>query len=733
MDYSKNHITGTDNEVMEEPSVLDYVRSRLNPRKWGRVEIPPPGETGSPVITPAVIRKELSDKDVGESTLRKSSKFPLRTSAALIIALAAQILLEPPRREATAAACLYGISAFLLVWAILGKEVDAAPPAPHSERSMSLTFRSKALWVILPLSLVTFFSFGGNRFTGLNVALWTILLFSAFYAFWTPDPNHKAAWKESLAGFIRQPSIHFEIRPFTFLLIGALVLSIFFRFYQIDQIPGEMFSDHAEKLLDVANVLKGDTSIFFPRNTGREAFQMYLTAAVSIIFGTGLSFMSLKIGTVLAGLAALPYIFLLGKEMGSRWTGLLAMILAGIAYWPNVTSRVALRFALFPCFTAPALYYLIRGLRTSRRNDLLLSGLFLGIGLHGYSPMRIVPIVLMVGFLLYLVHGQSRGKRWQASVSMSLLALISLLVFLPLLRYILDDPQMFAFRAFSRMGETERAINGSALAVFASNLWKASIMFFWDNGSIWVHSIPGRPALDSVTAALFFLGIIFLIARYLRTRNWADLFLLVTIPLLMLPSVLSLAFPDENPSLNRTGGAYVSVFVIAAMGLEEILRTLGRCGRTVTKSRSLVAGLAVALILVSAASNYDLVFSQFKDQFLRGAWNTSQMGHLIRAFADSVGSPDSAYVVPYAHWVDTRLVGINAGFPEKDYALWPENFEDVKEDPRAKLFLIKPEDSDAIEKLQNLFPQGTLWLQKGPYEGKDFLVYFTPAFSGSEP
>jgi len=45
-------------------------------------------------------------------------------------------------------------------------------------------------------------------------------------------------------------------------------------------VPGEMFSDHAEKLLDVGDVLNGKLSIFFPRNSGREAIQMYLTAAV---------------------------------------------------------------------------------------------------------------------------------------------------------------------------------------------------------------------------------------------------------------------------------------------------------------------------------------------------------------------------------------------------------------------------------------------------------------------
>lgn len=58
---------------------------------------------------------------------------------------------------------------------------------------------------------------------------------------------------------------------------AVLALALFYH-YRIDSVPGEMFSDQAEKLLDVQDVLNGQTSIFFPRNTGREPFQFYLTA-----------------------------------------------------------------------------------------------------------------------------------------------------------------------------------------------------------------------------------------------------------------------------------------------------------------------------------------------------------------------------------------------------------------------------------------------------------------------
>ncbi len=471
---------------------------------------------------------------------------------------------------------------------------------------------------------------------------------------------------------------------------------------------------------------RGQHSIFFPRNTGREALQMYLTAAVAVVLKTGISFMSLKIGTVLVGLFTLPYVYLLGKEVGNRWVGLFALVLAGIGYWPNLISRIGLRFPLYALFAAPVLYYLMRGLRTMNRNDFVLCGLALGLGLHGYSPMRIVPFVVILLVLLYLLHDQAAGKRRHAVLAIGIIAFVSFLVFIPLLRYMMDNPDMFSYRALTRLGTEERPYPGPVWQIFLSNLWKAEIMFFWKNGNIWVHSIPDRPALDVITAALYFIGVVLILVRYVRQRHWEDLFLLLAVPLLMLPSILSLAFPDENPSLNRTSAAIVPVFVIAGVALEGLVR--GMYSRASSSGGRMVAVLITLAILAgSATQNYELVMIQFKQQFLAGAWNTSEIGRVIRGFADSIGNRDTAYVVPYPHWVDTRLVGINAGYPDKDYALWPEDFEQTLGEQRSKLFIIKPENQPALDKLRQLYPEGVLTLHRASLPGKDFLIFLVPA------
>jgi 4-amino-4-deoxy-L-arabinose transferase-like glycosyltransferase len=118
-----------------------------------------------------------------------------------------------------------------------------------------------------------------------------------------------------------------------------------------------------------------------------------LDSARAQVFGTGFSFFSLKLGTVLLGILTIPFVYMLGREVGNKRVALFALFLFGIAYWPNVISRIGLRFPLYPLFLAPTLLFLIRGLRTRNRNDFILCGIFLGFGLHGYSPFRIVPLL----------------------------------------------------------------------------------------------------------------------------------------------------------------------------------------------------------------------------------------------------------------------------------------------------------------------------------------------------
>ncbi|GAB4472453.1 MAG: hypothetical protein Kow0088_07040 [Anaerolineales bacterium] len=677
----------------------------------------------------------------------------LSSFSVLILALFAQASLEPPNADATIGIILYGITATVLLIASIKSYIELpSDPTPQpkvegeipSRQTASLqeeentshthlfdqnvqgefSVHLPAFGAALVSAVLAFLTFGGGDFNSLNLLLWTLSLGFILRAF---SPFHLFSWewlKWIVQGW-QKGEWRVRITRWTVLLFLAALILLFFRFYRLAEVPPEMVSDHAEKLLDVADVLDGKWHIFFPRNTGREAFQMFLTAAMVKLFDSGLSFMSLKLGTSIAGLLTLVYIYHLGKEIANRRVGLVAMTLAGVSYWLNVITRVGLRFSLYPLFVAPTLYYLIRALRRPNAKDFILCGIFLGLGLHGYSPFRVVPLVVLTAVLLALVHRTTAQHRRTILIGLMIVIIVSFIVFLPLLRYALQNPEMFLYRGLTRLTDLEKPLDHPASKIFFSNLWKALIMFFWNNGNVWVVSIPGRPALSVVSAALFFVGSLLVFVRYVRHLGWIDLFLLVSIPLLLLPSILSLAFPDENPILNRTSGAIIPVFLLAALGLEALIRSFESAFHKGWQ-RSLGWFLLLCLLGLSMVQDYDLVFRQYYTQYAQSAWNTSQMGKIIHEFATTIGTPDTAWVVAYPYWVDTRLVGMNAGYPLKDYAIWPDQLQDTLAYEGAKLFIVKPEDKTGIETLQSLYPQGSWQEQRSPWEGKNFYLYFVP-------
>lgn len=719
----------------EEPSVLDWVKSIL---RFKPIPIPEEtqfeDDTESPSIRPS---RPVWEAELAPRVLPQWSQ--LRIPLALILALFSQFVIEAIKTSPNCCSSTHNVlilisirflflAAIILIFSFFRKDFHIEPLPDTQGKANIVTFRPWPFLLAIVFSMLTYFESSDATFRVSTIFFWVSALFCALMAFWEGDftlwPTVNR-WKVRL----QRSDFKVTIDRWTLLVLIGFGISLYFRIVYLNSVPPEMVSDHAEKLLDVMDVLDGKYSIFFPRNTGREALQFYMAAATAKWLGTGISFMTLKIGTVIAGLITLPYIYMLGKEIGGREAGLFGMVLAGVGYWPNVISRVGLRFTLYPLFVAPALYYFVRGIRRKHLNDLLICGLVVGFGLHGYSPARVIPIVISMGILVIALQRESRGQRWAMVTRLIAIGFIALVVVLPLLRVAIERPDEVFFRTLTRVGDAERDIDGSPLQVFISNVIKGLGMFAWDDGEVWVNSIPHRPALDWITAALLFLGVAILLARYLKHRNWVDLFLLLSIPILELPSTLAIAFPNENPATNRAAGALVPVFVIAGIALAALpsyFRKLGKEHRyEIASSVSILV-----LLLIASVENYQLVFDEYAEGYRKASWNTSDAGAVIGGFAESIGSFDSAYVVAYPHWMDTRLVGMNAGQPKRDYAIWADAFEGLRSDPREMLFIINPEDQESIAILEGIFPSGILSRRQDETPGKDFMLFFVPADPG---
>ncbi|MEW5938827.1 MAG: hypothetical protein AB1750_04140, partial [Chloroflexota bacterium] len=100
--------------------------------------------------------------------------FPWRPLTALLLALAAQTLLEPPA-NALAALALYLLAFALALWSSARNEwtLPSPPPTPPAYPLSSNSYplsRLLPLAASLPLLSAAFYFFGGNQFTPLNLS-----------------------------------------------------------------------------------------------------------------------------------------------------------------------------------------------------------------------------------------------------------------------------------------------------------------------------------------------------------------------------------------------------------------------------------------------------------------------------------------------------------------------------------------------------------------------------------
>jgi len=708
---------------MEEPSLLDYLKEQLSPRRLLR------GERDVEKVEPMPVEPV----DEPSTTGSKMAHFPWRSILAVVLALIGQRFFEPGANHPLVGIGFYILAIGLLGLALTSGEWHPGLVSPDENRPLSLAYRRVPLFIFIALFLVSFIAFGGNQFSGLNIFLWITTLVVALMAFWQLEETQKkvSRWKEQIIKFFRGGELDFHFNWWHLLVILVFVISAWFHLGDLASIPLEMTSDHTEKLLDLNEVLTGSTSIFFPRNSGREPIQFYLAAALVKVFGMEMDFTLLKLSMALAFLVSLYYVYQLGKELGNRWTGLFAMLLTGMAAWTNILARSGMRLVLTPVFVAPVLFYLLRGLRRSRRNDLVLAGIFLGLGLLGYSAFRVMPLVVLLVFLIFLITQKHTKNVEGITGGLGVLVLFALVGALPLLRYAFQYPEAFTYRMATRMTGVEQAIQGSAIMVFLDNMVRAFAMPFWRDGNTWIVSVINRPALDLVSGAFYLLGVGLLLYIWIRQRRWQYLVVLVSIPILMLPSILALAFPNENPSLSRAGGAFIPIIMVVAVAFETLVSSLWQRFKS-AGSRVVVVLLASVLLLISAVQNYDLVFRQYNQQYINATWNTSQMGKIARDYINSIGHPDTVWVVAVPHWVDTRLVAFNAGYMGRDYQIWLQNLEYTLDETRSKLFFVKWDDSEGMARLIALYPNGFSQYHTSQVPGRDFYTYIVPPVANGQ-
>jgi hypothetical protein len=353
-----------------------------------------------------------------------------------------------------------------------------------------------------------------------------------------------------------------------------------------------------------------------------------------------------------------------------------------------------------------------------------MTGFFLGAGLYGYNAFRIAPFLVVAFLALWpLIGRRIELASLRAYAANSLLIFVfALVIFAPLLGYSVDHPENFWYRVLTRLADEERPVSSNPVETLGSNAMNAVLMFNWTGDEAWPNSIPGDPALDYVSGGLFLLGVVYAVYQLIRFRERSYAFVIMGLAIMLLPTALSLAFPNENPSNARAGGAIPFVFVLVALPLAWLWRSL-------KQFRPGPAAIGVTMVLLAAIAgiNYVRYFRDFDQSYREKSWNSDEVAQVIRGFAESVGDYAHVWILLYPHWIDTRNVAINMR-----RIGWDQTLADVEQaqshakDANNKLYVLNPNDAEHLVRLQDIMPNGQLRVFKSRTPGHNFVLWYVP-------
>jgi hypothetical protein len=646
---------------------------------------------------------------------------PLLACGGLILLVGAQTQLQ--ERLLTPAAIgllVLGLGAWLAALWIAPPSQDRIDGLAMQQR----VIRWSALGSALGLVLLTWLTTDAGVYTSFNLSMWLLSIGMWCLAWWpqsSADPQPPRS-RRSLAA-----------------LVGALgvilALGAFFRFYRLADVPGEPTSDHAEKLLDVFDLVSGQRPIFFPRNTGREPGQFYITYGLMRLFDLPLAFDTLKLGTALIGLLAIPAVYLFAREVGGTTTGLIAAAGFAISKWVVNTARMGLRFPYGPLPTAIVLWLLFRYLRRGDRRDALWCGLAIGLGLHGYISFRIVPLLvpLLLGWALLT------DRRWRQNLRRLimdglLIATTALITCLPLVRYTAQHPDQVWYRVATRAADAERELGtwGDLLGTFALNMRSALLAFNWRGDDTVVNAVHHDPFLDLVSGGALLAGLLIVGYQIVTRRASRYGALVLSIPVLMLPSTLNLAFPIENPSANRIGTVAPVIFLIVALPLAYLVEQLWPIAPGISRPQIMLRRVALVALLSGALGlatqqNYARYFHDYNAQYRLHVPNTQEIAREVERMQELGFGLERTYLLAFPYWLDGRNLALALGdLSWKDSHDLPAEVDLPQHTDQPLLFVLHPQDHERRRQLKEYYPDGTYAEVNATTPGKNFAMYIVP-------
>lgn len=370
-----------------------------------------------------------------------------------------------------------------------------------------------------------------------------------------------------------------------------MALAIFFRFYQITELPGGLFPDEAANGLDINSMQQGHLQPFYERGNGREALFFYMLWGSVEIFGKGPwqhHIVSAGVGVfaVLLCFLAARKLFLIfnlaSPENAKRATyiGLLSAFLMAVSTWHITLSRTAFRANLIPLFAAATIWGLLclysSPTKTKRTIWSIFTGAVFALGFYTYIAYRVMVPILAVAIIWPWIFDAFRKPHFfwtKRFIAPTITFIIAFGVFIfPLAHYFYTHQGSFVGRS-SQVSIFNPDLNqGKLLATLGETTKQSLFGFFYEGDLNWRHNVSGQPFLPSTVSPFFALGLIlstllairYIFYPYKYSYDWKHFLLAGWFWGMMLPTITT---AEGIPHGLRSVGVIPAVFILSAWGI----------------------------------------------------------------------------------------------------------------------------------------------------------------------
>lgn len=409
-----------------------------------------------------------------------------------------------------------------------------------------------------------------------------------------------------------------------YFLILILSIAAALRLSNLTTIPPGLYPDEAMNGNNALEAIStGNFKVFYPENNGREG--LFINIQAGFIAALGNHPWALRLPSAIFGILTVLGIYFMTREMklgdaffpnssyGSDkmfgldrngFIALAAAFLLTITFWHINFSRIGFRAIMAPFFLTWSVYFMFKALKeNSKLVWSFVGGVTYGLGVYSYISYRTTPLLMGVILLIYMRRAWFGGWLKQFFTRAFIYIACSIIVFVPLGSYFLNNPADF----LGRTTQVSVFSSPTPLKDLSENVIKTLAMFNLQGDGNWRHNISGAPELYPVVGLMFLLGAaIITLSLFSKHRPKVEpLIIFLAFWCGFLPTVIS---NEGIPHALRAIIMIPPVIILGAIGLAGFYEYLAK--HISIKTVDLVMISIAIFLIVEAYVSYFIVWAQ---------------------------------------------------------------------------------------------------------------------------